>query len=456
MQMDVNIRAVVLDILTEIEKEGEFSHITINNALLKYQYLDRTQRAFINRLSLGTIECRIEMDYILNQYSKTPVNRMKPLIRRIMRMAVYQIIYMENVPDSAACNEAVKLAAKRGFTGLKGFVNGVLRNISRNKDNITYPDKAKETKKYLSVKYSMPEWIIELWNTNMSYEEIEDILAGMKKDKKTYIRCNTLKGSTDYIKKILEEEGVTVTEVSGLSYAYEISGYDYLTALKSFNEGLYQIQDISSMMAGEYVKPSTDSLIVDVCAAPGGKSINAALKLAEAAYDNKDIPESGISKEVLKGITGRVIARDVSDYKASLIDDNVARLGIPYIDVEVHNALEFDEELEGKADIVIADLPCSGLGIMGRKPDIRYNITKEKIDDIISLQRDILKVVSRYVKTGGTLVYSTCTINRAENEDNADWICNTLGFSKDGEYRQMLPSAKADNDGFFVAGLIKK
>ena len=454
--MDVNIRAVVLDILTEIEKEGEFSHITINNALLKYQYLDRTQRAFINRLSLGTIECRIEMDYILNQYSKTPVNKMKPLIRRIMRMAVYQIIYMENVPDSAACNEAVKLAAKRGFKGLKGFVNGVLRNISRNKDNITYPDKAKETKKYLSVKYSMPEWIIELWNTNMSYEEIEDILAGMKKDKKTYIRCNTLKGSTDYIKKILEEEGVTVTEVSGLSYAYEISGYDYLTALKSFNEGLYQIQDISSMMAGEYVKPSTDSLIVDVCAAPGGKSINAALKLAEAAYDNKDIPESGISKEVLKGITGRVIARDVSDYKASLIDDNVARLGIPYIDVEVHNALEFDEELEGKADIVIADLPCSGLGIMGRKPDIRYNITKEKIDDIISLQRDILKVVSRYVKTGGTLVYSTCTINRAENEDNADWICNTLGFSKDGEYRQMLPSAKADNDGFFVAGLIKK
>lgn len=454
--MDVNIRAVVLDILTEIEKEGEFSHITINNALLKYQYLDRTQRAFINRLSLGTIECRIEMDYILNQYSKTPVNKMKPLIRRIMRMAVYQIIYMENVPDSASCNEAVKLAAKRGFTGLKGFVNGVLRNISRNKDNITYPDKAKETKKYLSVKYSMPEWIIELWNTNMSYEEIEDILAGMKKDKKTYIRCNTLKGSTDYIKKILEEEGVTVTEVSGLSYAYEISGYDYLTALKSFNEGLYQIQDISSMMAGEYVKPLTDSLIVDVCAAPGGKSINAALKLAEAAYDNKDIPESGISKEVLKGITGRVIARDVSDYKASLIDDNVARLGIPYIDVEVHNALEFDEELEGKADIVIADLPCSGLGIMGRKPDIRYNITKEKIDDIISLQRDILKVVSRYVKTGGILVYSTCTINRAENEDNADWICNNLGFSKDGEYRQMLPSAKADNDGFFVAGLIKK
>ena len=450
--MDVNIRAVVLDILTEIEKEGEFSHITINNALLKYQYLDRTQRAFINRLSLGTIECRIEMDYILNQYSKTPVNRMKPLIRRIMRMAVYQIIYMENVPDSAACNEAVKLAAKRGFTGLKGFVNGVLRNISRNKDNITYPDKAKETKKYLSVKYSMPEWIIELWNTNMSYEEIEDILAGMKKDKKTYIRCNTLKGSTDYIKKILEEEGVTVTEVSGLSYAYEISGYDYLTALKSFNEGLYQIQDISSMMAGEYVKPSTDSLIVDVCAAPGGKSINAALKLAEAAYDNKDIPESGISKEVLKGITGRVIARDVSDYKAGLIEENISRLGLNNIEVQVKDALVMDESMREKADVVIADLPCSGLGVMGRKPDIRYNITEDKLVSLKELQQSILSVVQAYVKQGGIMMYSTCTINSEENEANADWLCKEYGFKKI-EYRQILPGKNGGTDGFFVAKL---
>ena len=221
--MEVNLRAVVLDILTEIEKEGEFSHITINNALSKYQYLDRAQRAFINRLALGTIECRIELDYIINQFSKTPVNKMKPVIRRIMRMAVYQLIYMENIPDSAACNEAVKLAAKRGFTGLKGFVNGVLRNISRNKENIVYPDMVQEPQKYLSVKYSMPEWIINMWMEYMSYEDVKSILAGMKKDKKTYIRCNTLKGGVKHIKDVLEKEGVTVNAVPDIPYAYEIS-----------------------------------------------------------------------------------------------------------------------------------------------------------------------------------------------------------------------------------------
>ncbi len=455
--MEVNLRAVVLDILTEIEKEGEFSHITINNALSKYQYLDKTQRAFINRLSLGTIESRIELDYIINQYSKTPINKMKPLIRRIMRMAVYQIIYMENVPDSAACNEAVKLAAKRGFTGLKGFVNGVLRNISRNKEDIIYPDKEKNTQYYLSVKYSMPDWIINMWKEYMSYEEIENILTGMKKDKKTYIRCNTLKGSPGRIKKILEEENVTVRAVKDIPYAYEISDYDHLTSLKSFNEGLYQIQDISSMLEGEYAAPSVNSLIVDVCAAPGGKSVNAALKMAESAYKNiSDIPESGIEAAVINSIEGKVISRDISDYKASLINDNIYRLGIPYINVQVHNALEIDNSLVGKADIVIADLPCSGLGIMGRKPDIRYNISADKIKDIINLQQDILRVISRYVKPGGVLVYSTCTINRAENEDNADWICDNLGFIRDGEYNQMLPSKDKDNDGFFIARLIKK
>lgn len=451
--MEVNLRTVVLDILTEIEKEGEFSHITINNALSKYQYLDRTQRAFINRLSLGTIECRIELDYILNHYSKTPVNKMKPIIRRIMRMAVYQIVYMENVPDSAACNEAVKLAAKRGFTGLKGFVNGVLRNISRNKKDIVYPDKKTETELYMSVKYSMPDWIISMWKEYMSYDEIEDILIGMKKDKKTYIRCNTLKGNTEYIKQRLNDEGVKVTAIKGIPYAYEISGYDHLTALKSFNEGLYQIQDISSMVAGEYVLPCKDSIIVDVCAAPGGKSVNAALKMAESAYNNIDkIPLSGISGD---NINGMVISRDVSDYKASLIEENVERLGIKNIKIQVYDALKKDAALEQKADIVIADLPCSGLGIMGRKPDIRYNISHDKIKDIIRLQRDILKVISSYVKPGGALIYSTCTINKAENEDNADWICNNLGFVKDGEYNQLLPSSESDNDGFFVARLIK-
>ena len=183
MTDSVNLRAVVLDILMEINEKGEFSHLLINNALTKYQYLDKNKRAFISRLSLGTIENRIELDYIIDQFSKTPVRKMKPLIRNICEMSVYQIIYMDNIPDSAVCNEAVKLATKRGFTGLKGFVNGVLRNIARNKDNITYPDRNKDIEQYLSVKYSMPLWIVKMWHSQLGIDKTEKILAGFKQEK---------------------------------------------------------------------------------------------------------------------------------------------------------------------------------------------------------------------------------------------------------------------------------
>ena len=190
MTDSVNLRAVVLDILMEINEKGEFSHLLINNALTKYQYLDKNKRAFISRLSLGTIENRIELDYIIDQFSKTPVRKMKPLIRNICEMSVYQIIYMDNIPDSAVCNEAVKLAAKRGFTGLKGFVNGVLRNIARNKDNITYPDSNKDIEQYLSVKYSMPLWIVKMWHSQLGIDKTEKILAGFKQEKKTARQWN--------------------------------------------------------------------------------------------------------------------------------------------------------------------------------------------------------------------------------------------------------------------------
>ena len=222
MTDSVNLRAVVLDILMEINEKGEFSHLLINNALTKYQYLDKNKRAFISRLSLGTIENRIELDYIIDQFSKTPVRKMKPLIRNICEMSVYQIIYMDNIPDSAVCNEAVKLAAKRGFTGLKGFVNGVLRNIARNKDNITYPDRNKDIEQYLSVKYSMPLWIVKMWYSQLGIDKTEKILAGFKQEKKTYVRCNTAKAPVEEIKRILSQENVSVADVEGIPYALEI------------------------------------------------------------------------------------------------------------------------------------------------------------------------------------------------------------------------------------------
>ena len=369
MTDSVNLRAVVLDILMEINEKGEFSHLLINNALTKYQYLDKNKRAFISRLSLGTIENRIEIDYIIDQFSKTPVRKMKPLIRNICEMSVYQIMYMDNIPDSAVCNEAVKLATRRGFAGLKGFVNGVLRNIARNKDNITYPDRNKDIEQYLSVKYSMPLWIVKMWHSQLGIDKTEEILAGFKQEKKTYVRCNTAKAPVEEIKKILSQENVSVADVEGIPYALEIKDYDYIAGLKSFRDGLYQIQDISSMAAGYMTGFKAGDTVIDVCAAPGGKSVNAAISV---------------------GADGKVYSRDVSDYKAGLIEENISRLGLDNIEVQVKDALVMDESMREKADVVIADLPCSGLGVMGRKPDIRYNITEDKLVSLKELQQSIL------------------------------------------------------------------
>ena len=385
MTDSVNLRAVVLDILMEINEKGEFSHLLINNALTKYQYLDKNKRAFISRLSLGTIENRIELDYIIDQFSKTPVRKMKPLIRNICEMSVYQIIYMDNIPDSAVCNEAVKLATKRGFTGLKGFVNGVLRNIARNKDNITYPDRIKDIEQYLSVKYSMPLWIVKMWHNQLGIDKTEKILAGFKQEKKTYVRCNTAKAPVEEIKRILSQENVSVADVEGIPYALEIKDYDYIAGLKSFRDGLYQIQDISSMTAGYMTGFKAGDTVIDVCAAPGGKSVNAAISV---------------------GTDGKVYSRDVSDYKAGLIEENISRLGLNNIEVQVKDALVMDESMREKADVVIADLPCSGLGVMGRKPDIRYNITEDKLVSLKELQQSILSVVQAYVYNDVQYMYN--------------------------------------------------
>lgn len=448
MTNTVNLRAVVLDILMGLEKEGTFSHLVMGNALTKYQYLNKTQRSFITRVAQGTIEKRIELDYVINQFSKTPVRKMKPLIRNLLEMSVYQLIYMDAVPASAVCNEAVKLAVKRSFGNLRGFVNGVLRNISRNLDKIVYPDPQKDQIQYLSVHYSMPEWIIKMWMETYKSDIIEQILAGFNENRKTYIRCNTKKTSPEQLKAELINENVTVKEVTGLPYAFEISGYDYLSDLESFQNGEFQVQDISSMLAGQAAAPQPDARVIDVCAAPGGKSINISFMLEQ----------------------GSVEARDLTDYKASLIESNVERLEIDNVSVKVWDATKLDETSVEKADLVIADLPCSGLGIIGRKPDIKYHLTPEKLAELAKLQKEILNVVWQYVRPGGVLLYSTCTINKEENEENVKWFCKNYPFElvtleqqfndyADGRSTenglQLLPGTHG-TDGFFIAKLKRK
>ena len=429
----VNDRELILEILLAVTRDGEYSHIALRNVLENYQYLDKSERAFITRVTEGTLERMIELDYIINQFSKTKVNKMKPVIRTIIRSAVYQLKYMDSVPDSAVCNEAVKLAGKRGFSGLKGFVNGVLRNISRNLNNVKYPDKS-DTVKWLSVIYSMPEWIITEWLKNYDREMVEKMLQAFLAERPTTIRCNLSQISREELAEELKKEGVKVRLCDTVDSALFISGYDYLGALESFRTGHFQVQDISSMEVAEWADPKEDEYIIDVCAAPGGKSLHLADKLAGK---------------------GHVEARDLTPYKVDLIRDNIARIGIDNIEAVCQDATVYDEASEKKADILIADLPCSGLGVLGKKTDLKYKMNPETQEELVHLQRKILSVVHRYVKSGGKLLYSTCTIHRAENQENAAWFAEQYPEFELVRERQFLPGVD-DSDGFYIAEFVRK
>lgn len=447
MSKSVSERELILEILLEIVEEGQYSHIVLRDVLSKYQYLDKKERAFITRVTEGTLEHMMELDYILNQFSKVKVKKMKPVIRNILRSGVYQLKYMDTVPDSAACNEAVKLAVKKGFGSLRGFVNGVLRNVARNLDQIQYP---KDPMEALSIQYSMPMWILQLWKQSYDLATIEMMLQQFQKETPLTIRCQDV-DHVEELKKTLEKEGARVENHPYLPYALWISGFDYLGGLESFQKGAFSVQDISSMLVCEIASPKDGDTVIDVCAAPGGKSLHMAEKLHG---------------------TGHVEARDLTPYKVALIEDNITRSGLGNISAVCQDATEYVETSKESADIVVADLPCSGLGVLGKKTDLKYKATEEGCEQLAQLQKDILKVVHHYVKPGGTLLYSTCTVNPKENMDNVHWflkecpqfelvdiqdrLCEELRKDVvETGCLQLLPGVHK-SDGFFIACMRKK
>lgn len=421
----VNIRALALELLLEITEGGAYSHLVLRGALEKYQYVGKQERAFLTRLTEGTTERLIELDYIIGRFSKVPVEKMKPVIRNILRMSVYQLRYMDGIPDSAVCNEAVKLAQRKGFSGLKGFVNGVLRAAARGQESVVLPN--------LSVRYSTPQWIVDQWTEEYGSDIAEKMLADQYRERPTTIRVNLAKISREQLAERLEAEGVQACKIEGVDCALAISGYDHLGSLPSFREGLFCVQDVSSMRAALLAAPKAGDCCIDICAAPGGKSLHLA--------------------ELLKG-TGMVEARDLTDYKVGLIEENIVRSGLKNIRAARMDALVFDEASVGRADVLIADLPCSGLGVLSKKRDLKYRMSRKQQEELVRLQRNILDVVWRYVKPGGTLIYSTCTVHKEENEGNARWFASRYPFELK-EQMQMLPGADLW-DGFYMAKLERK
>ena len=424
MTNSTNTRELALDMLLAIDRDGQYSHLVLRDVLDKYQYLSKQERAFLTRLTEGTIERMLTLDYVIDQFSKTKVKKMKPLIRELMRLSVYQIMYMDGVPDAAVCNEAVKLARKRGFSGLSGFVNGVLRSVARGWKDVTFQNE--------SVRYSVPEWIIDGWNADYGRDVTEKMLEAFMQPAKITVRTNTQKCTPEELKDRLSQEGVTVEAIEGISYAFALSGFDYLAGLGSFQDGWFYVQDISSMTVAHAADPKKGDYIIDVCAAPGGKSSHLA--------------------ELLDG-SGMVEARDLTEYKVGLIEENILRHDLHNMKAVQQDATLFDEASVEKADILICDLPCSGLGVIGRKSDIRYKMTAEKAHDLAVLQQEMLDTVWKYVKRGGKLIYSTCTIHKEENEDNVAAFLQKHPQFTLVEQRQIFPME--GSDGFFVAKMIR-
>jgi 16S rRNA (cytosine967-C5)-methyltransferase len=430
----VNTRELALDCLIEVMEKDRHSHLVLRGVLDKYAYLEKQERAFLTRLVEGTIERTVELDYILNIYSGVKVKKMKPMIRNLLRMSVYQLRHMDSVPDSAVCNEAVKLAKKRGFSKLSGFVNGVLRSIIREPERIVFPDRGKNIVAALSVEYSMPEWIVEQWIPAFGEEKTEKILQAFSKEYRLSIRTNLNRTTPEELADALRAQGMDVNISERLPYALEISGYDHLSAIPQFLDGDFYVQDVSSMMVAEWANVKAGDNVIDVCAAPGGKSTHIA--------------------ELLKG-TGHVTARDLTEEKVALIRENISRHGLSNMDAEVMDATVFDENSREKADVLICDLPCSGLGVLGRKTDIRYKMTPEKQEELVKLQRQILNTVFAYVRQGGTLLYSTCTIHRGENEENVEWFLKEHPEFELEEMQQLLPG-ETGQDGFFLAKMKRR
>lgn len=424
----LNTRDIALSILMDVDNNKTFSNIATTKALRQNQFSDKVERAFLTRLAEGTIEYQIRLDYVLDSFSKTKMKKCKPLIRNVLRMGAYQILFMDTVPDSAACNECVKLVKKHGFASLSGFVNGVLRNVSRNKNNIKYPDYETEKIDYLSVYYSTPRWLVEKIMSDYP-KEGEQIIKASYIDRKTTIRVNENKILVEDFAKQLLDKGINVAKGNYSKKALCIDNYDFVRRIPGYREGYFTVQDESSMCAIEAAGIKEGYRIIDVCAAPGGKTTAAA--------------------EMLNG-TGSIISMDLSSDKLSLIEENVNRLGFDNITVAEHDARELIEDYIEQMDLVIADVPCSGLGIIGRKNDIKYRLTEKQLKELVELQRQILSTAHRYVKKGGTLLFSTCTINKEENYENVKWfLANHPEFKM--ESQRLFLQGVDKCDGFYYA-----
>lgn len=446
--MKPTARELALKILYRVFEEGGYSNIALNDLLKQFDG-DPRDKSFITELVYGTVERKNTLDWIISLFSRRKPEKIDHLTLNVLRTAVYQIFYLEKIPDPVAVNEAVKTANRIINPGAAKFINGVLRSLIRGKSGIVFPDPINEPERYISLKYSHPEWLIKHWLNNFSFDFVKALCDANNDKPRLTVRVNTLKVDIDEAKSSLEKDGFTVCPCRFVPEGLNISGPLSLTLTEAYSKGWIQPQDEGSMLVSHMLSPEPRQLVIDVCAGPGGKTTHIAQLMSNQ---------------------GRVVSRDIFKHKINLIENLSQRLGITIIETELADGRVVDKKLQGRADRVLVDAPCMGFGIIRRKPDIKWNRKPEDLHEIVEMQRQILKASAELLKPGGILVYSTCSIGPDENSEVVKDFLNKndsfelsnipskqIGlFESDAQkpFIQLYPHVHK-TDGFFMARILR-
>lgn len=444
----VTAREVALDILVRVEQEGAYSNLLLNSSLQK-SGLSREDSGLATELVYGSISRMITLDYVLEGFVSKGITKLQPWVRNLLRLSLYQIMYLDRIPSHAAVNEAVNIAKKRGHQGISGMVNGVLRSVLRAGDLPVIPDNLSREER-ISILHSYPLWLVQRWIAEYGADTAEVMCAANNEPPAVSVRVNTTMTSREALLAEMLEAGLDASASQVSPYGIVVKGGGNLALTSWYQDGILSVQDESSMLVAEAVAPEPGMRVLDCCAAPGGKSAH----MGELMKDE-----------------GYIYANDLHPHKAKLIADQAQRLGLDCISTGSRDALQLAEALEPESfDRILLDAPCSGLGVIRRKPDLKWRKQPEDIASVADLQGELLQSVAGLLKPGGVLVYSTCTTEQAENSRIvAGFLKNNPGFASvtfsspvwerlegtalaAGEGIQLLPQHYG-SDGFYIARL---
>ena len=434
-----NARKIATEIVSQVFTNKAYSNIVLGLEL-NNSNLSEVDKALVTEIVYGTIKYKYSIDKIIQNFTGKNFNKLENFVLNILRISIYQIKYLDKIPDFAVVNEAVNLTKKNVSVGASKLVNGVLRNYLRNLDKQYYNDNEIEK---LAFHYSFPQWLIKHFISHYGIDNAENILKGLNERPAITLRVNSLKGDYEEVFEALEKNKYDIMEGYVCPEAIRVVNGRSIEANPLFKDGYVTVQDESAMLVAPSMDIEEDMTVLDLCSAPGGKTTHIS--------------------EIMNN-TGKVLAFDIHKNKLSLILSNVQRLGIKNINCSTLDATIYTSELEDSGDRVLIDVPCSGLGIIRKKPEIKYTKTSKELKEIVKIQKEIMKNAAKYVKKDGVILYSTCTLNKEENENNIQWFLknhpnfkleplfygnvDNVIYSEEG-YATILPNKYMD--GFFIA-----